>query len=1181
MNIRLYTSKEDSENFGRSFSTKIYPKFERSTFLFVDFSINESHKDVFKIQVFYTENGFFYTKFNSSTLIRHAFGKWNALDFMLAKEKNNPLCPLFIFDFPLDNTNSQYDAVFANVNGELHILSKIYNLSNEHFKILRKSYKLYKIEGLDCTLFDFGNCFSFIDKFLINLEAILDDVDFRLNDSDELIINPISLDSIRKREDDYKYCMICGKKLESTLNKNLLELHHKFPARCENCLKQIYALELYNKLNEGSISTTMLSISELEYIWSEEGLFEYNFKLLKDYGFLKPFSDDIYKLYLNEDINEAFSSLLNPIEEKEVESKSKNALDDYFGFNDEKEKLKCRICGEEIEEDNGTDICPNCFDKQMSIEKIQKLVEYVKPGSGFSKSSLIERGFNHIDLDIIISDLEDQGLLRYDSDDLIILTNKAKLNEFIKQYSDSDDYLVETDKEKAVSKVVILKDDLKDESLLDKSINLIEYQDYVECSSNHRMNGWNVILKKDGNPFLEQLFYNPYQAKLMAVRYLNEIGVIEIIESSDEIKEILEDVKDNKSDKKKRKSKKKSKDENKYAPPAEGRGQKFNVKCPICGREFISYHTKKNIICSSCNSKYKFFEKKALEGIIRGKFDKNVLKEILMFRENGLSDEDIAKTLNIKHDFMIKPLVKFLSDDDLLNTIEKNLSGELDSDSNNAIDEDSTSEKDGVVADISSEAEVSASEKDGVVADVSSEAEGPAFKTCPICKREFVLKGKYNSNQKYCDDCKSKYDNFELNALAGIDKGIYTEDMAIRMKELLDQGNSKSQVARMFNIKNSTLITHILKFLLNDNPEDDEPQISKDEETKDNVCPICNKTFFPRGNQKYCNDCRKKFTPLELSVLFDIEKGVYTKYTAIEIARLKQEGKTNYQIANVLKLPHPGVITPILNFLLKDAEISEEKEEEDSKKLKRCPLCEKEFIPKSSNGSDIYCPDCKKKYTPTEINLLIGVKEGKFTEELAKKFLRLQNSGFSNRYIADKYDIAATLVNPIINYFKTNAKESEGVSFNSDISKWIVKVENDGKIINLGFYDTKDEAILARENYYNNQSPNEAFNKSLEEELETTSQEDKKYLEEKPLKHLFYKDKGEDYSNVLLKGIISEKERLSIFNFISFNNCNLNKLLCERQKEDNYIFLLDLDIEKSRLGAALKDLKLMGWENGE
>ena len=50
-----------------------------------------------------------------------------------------------------------------------------------------------------------------------------------------------------------------------------------------------------------------------------------------------------------------------------------------------------------------------------------------------------------------------------------------------------------------------------------------------------------------------------------------------------------------------------------------------------------------------------------------------MLSNILFFREEGDSDLDIAKKLNIDHDFLIKPLIKFLSDDDLLNRISENL----------------------------------------------------------------------------------------------------------------------------------------------------------------------------------------------------------------------------------------------------------------------------------------------------------------------------------------------------------------------------------------------------------------------------------------------------------------------------------------------------------------------------
>ena len=98
-----------------------------------------------------------------------------------------------------------------------------------------------------------------------------------------------------------------------------------------------------------------------------------------------------------------------------------------------------------------------------------------------------------------------------------------------------------------------------------------------------------------------------------------------------------------------------------------------------------------------------------------------------------------------------------------------------------------------------------------------------------------------------------------------------------------------------------------------------------------------------------------------------------------------------------------------------------------------------------------------------------------------------------------------------------------------------------------------------------------------EEEIEKIDEE----TQNESLKQLFQKDCGDDYSKIFLKGIISEKDRVSIFNFISFINCNLNKLLCEKLEDNNYDFMLDIDIEKSRLKSALKDLKLLGWENAK
>ena len=1240
MSLRLYTSKEDSENFSKSFSTKLYPKFERSTFLFVDFSINKSYKDIFKIQVFYSENGFFYTKFISKEIIRHAFGKWNQLNFMLARDKNKPLTPLFIFDFPLDNSKSPYDALFANINGDLHILSKIYDLSDEHFKLLKKSYKLYKVKGRDYVLFDFGNCFSFIDKFLKNLETILDDIDFKLNDSNELIVNPIPLDSIRKREDDFKYCMICGRKLESTLNKNLLEISRKFPARCVKCLEKIYALELYYKLNEGPISTNMLSTSELKYMWAEEGLFEYNFKLLNDFEFLKPFSDDIYKLYLNDDINEVFNTLLNPIEEKEEESKSKSALDDYFGFNDKKEKPKCKICGEEIDEEGGTDICSNCFEKQMTVEKIHKLIEYVKPGTGFSKSSLIENGFNHIDLDIIIADLEANDLLRYDSDDLIILANRNRLNEFIRQYSDSDEYIIKI-KEDELPKLDIFDEDLKSEDSLDKVINLIDYQNFVECNYNNEYSSWMVILKKEGQIFLSQNFATPYQAKLIAVRYLGEIGIINIIKDTKSQK--FEDDYQPKQIKKEKINRIE-------------REKKYRKTCPLCGKKFISYDEEGDIFCYSCVKKYNFIEKQALEDIVNGVYDKEFLNQILTLKNRGVDDYRIAKSLNLKYKFSVESLIRFLSDDELLRQIYENL--------------ESSQQKDLFKSkNIDSEFSIKTAEK------------LPTFKICPICGKEFEVKSgsdkeccdecklkytpyeikvligiiegrydkatavkirgllnqgypklevsqklnldtpslidpilkfllpknyefkersskstnadkkcllcgkpiphkKYSSNRKFCDECKSKYKPIELSALVGIKEGKYTKRTAISIEKLKKEGKNNRQIANILDIS-YTVVPHIPKFLLYEDVFTHDSDKESDEHMV--VCPICKNTFKENkrgGGQKYCNDCKSKYTPIERTVLLDIDKGIYTKEFALEILESKVEGKTNKEIANLFKLPNPAVIGPIIKFLLDEKEINNYSKGNEKKESciedKICPICYKKFTPKSSNGSDIYCPICKKKFSPTEIQVLMGIREGKYNTELAYKLKELKELGITNTVISSQEKIPLALVNPIIRILLEDDVKIEGVSYNPRLSNWFVYGKNEDKYINLGFYQTKEEAILAKDKYYKYLNQGEDPEKIIyteEVKIDAPNIEEENNIK----KELFRTDK-EDTFNIVLKGTIPESDRASIFNFIPFFNVDLNKLACDKIENTCYELLLDFDADKSDLEKILKYLKELGWE---
>ena len=164
MKLKTHELTEEIIGFSRLLQKNLKYYFNRSTYCFVNFNI-DGRADLGLIQVFYSEeSGFFSAKHQDKSVIRYAFGKYDKLNFQLAKEKSNPLEPLFIFDFPLDYSEKKYGAVFAKVNKQFHILSKVYKLSEKDIETLNYSYKVYPIEDKDYAFFDFGS-FKHPNKF--------------------------------------------------------------------------------------------------------------------------------------------------------------------------------------------------------------------------------------------------------------------------------------------------------------------------------------------------------------------------------------------------------------------------------------------------------------------------------------------------------------------------------------------------------------------------------------------------------------------------------------------------------------------------------------------------------------------------------------------------------------------------------------------------------------------------------------------------------------------------------------------------------------------------------------------------------------------------------------------------------------------------------------------------------
>ena len=1108
----------------------------------MDFNIS-GKKDIIKMRVFYSKkNKIFMTRFSNKDIIRFAFGRYSQLAFKLANSKSDPLKPFIIFNFPLDNTSQPFESLFALINGKFHILLKVFDLDDEDLELLNHFYNVYKIEEKDYALLDFGD---FRKKgFLNDLKLITNQLNFILNDNNNVIIDKESLDRVAERLEKYKakHCSCCGKKI-GKIHFNLYEISKRFPRSCEDCLTKIYVLDLYYKLNDENTDSNMIYLSELENLW-KKGLFNYNMNLLKRFKFIEKFHDDIYKLIPNEEIVNEFSHLFKTEDEIEEEEDVLSDIEALLGLNDEgNEESNCRICGNPIIENESffsSDICSECLRKQEAIEEIHKLLLYVKPSSAFTKTSLISKGLNSYDLEIIISHLLEYKLIYDDFDDLLILESKSKLNDFIRKYSDNEEDIIQDDT-KEMEKLIISRGHLNENSI-DNAINLMDYLHFVEISYNREFNEWEVLFKKYGMGDVVYVYDNPFEAKLSAIEYLESIHVIEIIDgdvphgSVDEV-----DV-----------SMGSGIEEDALTHEVVSLEPEFNdVKglkpCPICG----NLTSKPNkTYCEECLKNYDTFERQALLGIKEGIYNKRMALEMQSLLDQGCKKTAIAKKFKLKNTGLIGPIIKFLLEDyDFPFEIGEDVS--LEPEFNDVED----------------------------------------LKPCPIC-------GNLTSkpNKTYCEECLKNYTSMERQALLGIKNHKYSKNMALEMRSLLNKDFKKSYIAKKFKLKNTSLINPIIKFLL----EDEELPF----EYGPKLCLICDKPLSS-SLKTYCDECLEKYSSYDRRALVGIKEGIYTKELARRMLELKKEGKKNSYIAKKVNLPNAhtpsaiNLVNPIIKFALRD-ELDEgtlealetkkkEKKVEESKnieKTNKCVLCEEEFIPKSSNRSDKFCPKCKKQHK-NDLYIVLGVKEERYTKELAKQFMDLQNDGLKNEKIGKQFGIPPAYVNKIIEYFRDEIDFDEQ---NKSTSSEIIGIEIPNEIqgpmhYGLGtmikdfssnngivcfryqdlwyFYDIRGKKRELIKIFYSKKEASGFW-----DNLDSSSTND-----ETPKKAVYV-----NYGNIMLKGNILMDDYSSLLNLISSIDCDIKNIESEKVENDYYDVFLDIGLDNNEILDILEKLEKLGWK---
>ena len=179
--------------------------------------------------------------------------------------------------------------------------------------------------------------------------------------------------------------------------------------------------------------------------------------------------------------------------------------------------------------------------------------------------------------------------------------------------------------------------------------------------------------------------------------------------------------------------------------------------CKYCGNEFSTKNSENELFCSDCNRKYDYLDLLLFIGIKESNYSFKLATEMYKLRKNGSSDDDISEKLQVPKYLINKILKHFGFNEEGINS------------TNN-------------------------------------------LNNCSVCGSLFVI-AKGTSNQQYCPNCKGKLKNNQLRVLAGINNGIYNKDLAIKIKNLLDKGESKTSIAKKLKLPSSSVIDPIIEFL--------------------------------------------------------------------------------------------------------------------------------------------------------------------------------------------------------------------------------------------------------------------------------------------------------------------------------------------------------------------------------
>ena len=145
------------------------------------------------------------------------------------------------------------------------------------------------------------------------------------------------------------------------------------------------------------------------------------------------------RLFYNSiELSDELEKLANVDSKQEVDARiifNEEYLDLTKKLNEERvSDTKCVICGNSLDRDSKSKKCFDCLDKELTVLKLKKLLQFINPSEIFYEDDLLDLGYTKGQIKVIKYKFNKYGLISINWDESFQLKDESIIGDFIKEW---------------------------------------------------------------------------------------------------------------------------------------------------------------------------------------------------------------------------------------------------------------------------------------------------------------------------------------------------------------------------------------------------------------------------------------------------------------------------------------------------------------------------------------------------------------------------------------------------------------------------------------------------------------------------------------------------------------------------------------------------------------------------